>query len=532
VLGPRLGVGGMGEVYHALQLGMGEFAKPLALKLLLPHLALKEASVQRFLDEAKLASRLNHPNIVQLFDVGRVGQRYFIAMELVRGISLFRVVRSLAHQGQRLDEAMFLHVARSLCDGLSHAHALTDGKHAMGLIHGDLTPDNVLISIEGQVRLADFGIAQVRGSERKGPLVGKLGYVAPEQLGDAQVDHRADLFGLGVTLFQAYTGVTPFDLQNMDVYTDQVLNQSRPSVASYRPDASAVIARVIDRCLAADPHQRFDSAAAVKAALPTPPGNAGEELGELVKKLWGEERKVLEKAVLHTQQLKASTERIGPTPVLSDEIAAPAPKRWVVPMVLGIATVVTIVIAAGLAFSSSVSSPTKTVASAPATEPVTPENVSGVPFGQAAEVGDTETAPAGATPTEAKQAEPKAPASASDSKSFDTQAKTTRGDFRNESKHDGKTTRFKKRPVKAQTETAPPPKAMARVEPGILVIDARPWAKVVVNGVLIGETPIASYPTMAGAVTIELSNPETGRTVTRRVSVKPGESLTVREDLR
>jgi eukaryotic-like serine/threonine-protein kinase len=507
VLGPRLGVGGMGEVYHALQLGMGEFAKPLALKLLLPHLALKELSVQRFLDEAKLASRLNHPNVVQLFDVGRVGERYFIAMELVRGISLFRLVRSLAHQGQRLSEPLLLHVARGLCDGLSHAHSLTDGKHAMGLVHGDLTPDNVLVSIEGQVRLADFGIAHVRGSERKGPLVGKLGYVAPELLEHEPVDHRADLFGLGVTLFQAYTGVPPFELRDMNVYADQVLRQRRPQVVAFRSDASPAIAAVIERCLAAMPAERFESAAALKAALPTPPGNTAEELGELVKRLWGPDRQALEQAVLKTQQLKAGTERLGPALVVTRQ--QPRRSSWPVVAVAAGGSMVTAFVV-GLLWARSTqavevlpSVPTAATVEAP---------------GMVDELAPVPVKPVDPLPRAPVEPEPIQPIEVPPRAAIERKAAAALP----------KPTRRK------PSQKAPEPPAVVKVgsAPGILVIDARPWAKVVVNGVAIGETPIASYPTVAGPVIVELTNPDSGRTVTRKGNVKAGESLTIREDLR
>src|SRR5258705_12212786 len=140
----------MGEVYLAIQTGLGGFEKPMALKLLLPHLAEKPETVQRFLAEAQVAAKMNHVNVAQIFDVGTEHGRYFIAMELVRGVSLSLLIKALKMAKRQLPAELIGYVARGVCEGLHHAHSL-------GVVHRDVTPHNVMVSVDGAVKLTDFG---------------------------------------------------------------------------------------------------------------------------------------------------------------------------------------------------------------------------------------------------------------------------------------------------------------------------------------------------------------------------------------
>ena len=155
----------MGEVFFGLQKGLGDFEKPVALKLLLPDLAESPPAVEMFLAEARIAVTLRHPNIVSVLDVGLEGGRYFIAMEWVAGVSLATLIQALQERGQRFEAGELVLVARALSAALDHAHTQPDAEGSKReIIHRDVTPHNVMVSIEGEVKLTDFGIAKVRGS--------------------------------------------------------------------------------------------------------------------------------------------------------------------------------------------------------------------------------------------------------------------------------------------------------------------------------------------------------------------------------
>jgi eukaryotic-like serine/threonine-protein kinase len=517
VLGPRLGLGGMGEVYHALQLGLGEFAKPLALKLLLPHLALRDVAVRRFLEEARLASRLNHPNIVQLLDVGVVDGRYFIAMELVRGISLARLLRELSNRGQQLSLGLWLHIARSVCDGLQHAHTLTDGNKSFGLIHRDMTPENVLVSVEGQVRVSDFGIAQVMADkDTAAPLVGKIGYLAPEQLLREAVDQRADLFSLGVTLFFAATQVAPFPTKDAATAAQAIIHGQRPALFELRPDFSAEVAAVVSKCLARLPSERFDSARSLRNALPAPPPEAGEQLGDLVRQVWGDARLKLEDAVKRTQQLKAHTEQLSRSGSMENASLKPKPRRW------GLGAVLAAIGALGTGVAVTVVA----IQSATGAQRVNDKIL--LPRGDKS----TDESAAAELPAPAKVVAAPAPPPPKLEEGGEPDVPVVKLDAKPKRKAE---------PNRRPARPVVPPKVgpakevraeAAQAAPGILAIDARPWGRVTVNGVFVGDTPIASFPAAPGMVTVELSNPETNRSVTRRVRVVSGERQLIKEDLR
>ncbi len=519
VLGPRLGLGGMGEVYHALQLGLGEFAKPLALKLLLPHLALRDVAVRRFLEEARLASRLNHPNIVQLLDVGVVDGRYFIAMELVRGISLARLLRELAHRGKQLPLGLWLHIARSVCDGLQHAHTLTDGNKSFGLIHRDMTPENVLVSVEGQVRVSDFGIAQVMADrDTEAPLVGKIGYLAPEQLLRETVDQRADLFSLGVTLFFAATQVAPFPTKDAATAAQAIIHGKRPLLNDLRADFPVEVVEAVGKCLSRRPGDRFDSARSLRNALPAPPAEAGEQLGDLVRQVWGDARLKLEDAVKRTQQLKAHTEQLSRSGSMENASLKPNPRRFGVGAVFaGIGVLGTGIAVSVVAIQSATGSPSVNDKTLPAKM----------------KPGSSESAPIELTaPAPVVSAPPPLPAKLESPPVLAVPLPALKTDAKPKKKTDPSRRPF--RPV-SPPKLALPQEARAETAaaaPGILAIDARPWGRVTVNGVLVGDTPIAAFPAAPGIATVELSNPDTNRSVTRKVKVVSGERQLIKEDLR
>jgi len=204
-----LASGGMAEVWRAELYGPGGFAKEVALKLVRADLAPDPELARLFVQEARLASRLGHANVVQVFDFDVVEGRPYLAMELVRGRTLRQVTDRCRETGQRLGLARAVHVAAEVARALAHAHGLADGGHPLGIVHRDVSPQNVLLSFEGEVKLADFGIARALGAAERtapGALQGKVAYMAPEQARGEEVDGRADLFALGVVLWELLAG--------------------------------------------------------------------------------------------------------------------------------------------------------------------------------------------------------------------------------------------------------------------------------------------------------------------------------------
>jgi eukaryotic-like serine/threonine-protein kinase len=277
-LGERLGVGGMGEVYLAIQTGLGGFEKPLALKLLLPHLAERPSTVKRFLEEAQVAAKMNHVNVAQIFDVGAERGRYFIAMELVRGVSLSALVKALKLAQRQLPAEVIAYVARSICDGLHHAHAL-------GVVHRDVTPHNVLVSVDGAVKLTDFGIALVGSDASPGKVEGKAAYIAPELVLGGAFDHRSDLFSLGVSLYQLATLESPFRRDDDSRSLEAVTRDPWTPLSVVRPDLPAALVQAIEKASAKDPAARFADARAMRDALPPPHADAADHLAKLVQAL-------------------------------------------------------------------------------------------------------------------------------------------------------------------------------------------------------------------------------------------------------
>ncbi|CAN5575121.1 hypothetical protein BH11MYX1_BH11MYX1_22740 [soil metagenome] len=205
----RLSRGGMGEIFLAKH-GLAGFEKLCVIKKVLPHLAADEQFISRFVDEAQVAIKLQHVNVAQVFEVGRVGDEYFLALEFVEGRDLRRTLAVLGQRRLRLPVDLALFIGRELANGLAYAHRRTsnDGS-SLNLVHCDISPPNVLVSFEGETKVIDFGIAKsaIRGTATDPKMgFGKFGYMAPEQLiRGGIVDHRTDIYAAGVVLFELLT---------------------------------------------------------------------------------------------------------------------------------------------------------------------------------------------------------------------------------------------------------------------------------------------------------------------------------------
>src|SRR4029077_2898609 len=234
----RIAVGGMAEVYEGRAVGAEGFEKHVAIKRILPDLAEDERFVKMLLTEARIHSALSHRNIVQIHDLGisEDGQ-YFIVLEFVDGYDLRMITEQLAAMGEIIPEVLSLHIASELAQGLHFAHELKgqDGQ-PLGLIHRDVTPSNVLISLAGEVKLSDFGLAKRRHDRSVvGSLKGSLAYMSPEQANQAQLDRRPDICSLGAILFELLTGRRLREITDEVAGWSQVASGVVPSARQVRP---------------------------------------------------------------------------------------------------------------------------------------------------------------------------------------------------------------------------------------------------------------------------------------------------------
>ena len=259
----RLGHGGMGEVFLARRHTFGGVSKLFALKRLLPQLESNGAFAELLLAEARLVSMVSHPNVCQVFDVGVLDGRYYMLMEHLHGFSVARLFASL-RSGKPADVRFIAGLIVQVCEALHYCHELRDENgESLELIHRDVSPANLFITVHGVVKLLDFGVAKTKGPgerTRVGVVKGKPAYVAPEVLSTRSPDRRADVFSLGVVLWELLTGQRLF-LRADPMATFKAVRTHQPeNVAALRADVSSGLAAVIERALSRDPESRFATA--------------------------------------------------------------------------------------------------------------------------------------------------------------------------------------------------------------------------------------------------------------------------------
>jgi serine/threonine protein kinase len=266
----RLAVGGMAELFLALRSSHEGFKRLVVVKRIRPERASNEQLVTMFLDEARLGASVHHPSLVQVLDLDQAEGVYYMVLEYVRGPSLKRLIESSGQLGLPMELA--LSVAIALCEGLHHLHTRRDALgRPMTTVHRDLNPDNVVVSYEGAVKLIDLGIAKSDEAVYEtatGVIKGTYGYMAPEQLlSRKDVDHRADLFALGVLLYETTLGVHPFGLDTVDQLIEMVRSgQFAPPESLYEGYPEA-LSRLVCRCLEVEPNDRPPDARLVQLEL-------------------------------------------------------------------------------------------------------------------------------------------------------------------------------------------------------------------------------------------------------------------------
>ncbi len=260
----RIAAGGMAEVFKAKRSGVEGFEKVVAVKRILPHLSDNKEFVDMFIDEAKVVAGLTHPNIVQIFDLGRLDETYFIAMEFVHGKDLRSIQRRAKDKGLRLPLDLSAYVVSRVCSALDHAHKRKDDQgRPMRVVHRDISPQNILISFEGDVKLTDFGIAKATtkaASTDRGALRGKLLYMSPEQASGQPMDRRSDVFSLGIVLYEMMTERKPFMATSEKGILDMVRECRIDPPGKWNDRIPERLERIAMKALDKNPDDRYQEA--------------------------------------------------------------------------------------------------------------------------------------------------------------------------------------------------------------------------------------------------------------------------------
>jgi serine/threonine protein kinase len=479
-----LATGGMGEVFLARQEGPAGFSKPAVVKRILAHLAREPGFVQMFLDEARLAAMLSHPNIVQIFELGEVDGTWFIAMEYLHGRSLKAIRKQAQNQGRPVDPVQAARMMSNALAGLQYAHhALGQAGEPLNIVHRDMSPDNVMVGFNGVVKVLDFGIAKASSAittTRTGTVKGKYAYMAPEQVLSEPVDPRTDVYGVGVVLYELLAGTRPFVANVEAALINLILNAQVPPLSEKAPHVPPALSAIVMKALERNRADRWASAQEFSDALEgfiasCGQPNSGAATAAYLKSLFGEEAN--ENPTFFNTPSELHPIVLPAVEVLLETRAVPPPgppvdarKRRAV---LG-AVIAVPLLAVGIAIALP-SKPAR-VETPPMVEPVGLE--------------------ARAAPLLPKPPEPPSPV------------------------------------VEAAPTTLPPPPPLPRLSSsGKVDLRINPWGEVFEAGKSLGVTPMAPLELPAGVHSLMVTNSELN--VTRQLSVKVprGGTVTLRIDL-
>jgi serine/threonine-protein kinase len=453
----------MAEVYRASMVGPSGFVKAVCVKRVRPEVASDPEFVEMFESEARIAATLQSPHVVQVFDFDRIEGQLLLVMEHVDGLDLRQILKAQPVSAPGLPQGFAVHVLAGLLSALKHAHERTANGVARPVVHRDVSPHNILVSADGLVKLADFGIAKaagLSGATRTGVVKGKLAYLSPEQAGGGEVGPRSDLYGAGLVLYEALTGRRLFEGGSDQEIVARILAAGTPSVERVAPGLDPVLRGL----LAPSPDDRFESAACALEALARSEvaGCGDAEAGRIVREA--------------RERMAASREpSLEPTRTSASPASAPRARRRLAPWVVAAAVVVLLAaMALALVFAKS--------------EPVRPADPTPLPVA----AGQARKGPISASPV-IRLPEPPAPSG----------------------------------PDAGPRAVAPAPR-----EQGFLQVNVRPWARVKVDGVERGTTPITGLRLTAGIHKVQLFNDALSYSQSVQIEVRPGRTSVLNRQIR
>lgn len=296
ILLDKLATGGMAEIFVAMARGLGGFEKILVIKRILPHHSSNKEFLSMFFDEARILVQLNNSNIVQVYDFGEVNGHYYLALEYVEGKNLREILARVQELGEKIPLEHSLFLTSEIAKGLDYAHRKKDEKtHSpLSIVHRDVSPQNILVSYEGEAKLIDFGIAQavhVKEDTESGVLKGKFGYMSPEQARGDRVDYHSDIFSCGIVLYELLTCQRLFSGETDLEILEKIKKCHVPMPSLYNSDIPEEVENIVFCALHSDREKRFDKALDLQKALvhylsKINPGYTSYDLGSYVKKIF------------------------------------------------------------------------------------------------------------------------------------------------------------------------------------------------------------------------------------------------------
>ncbi len=315
----KIATGGMAEIFIAMTRGLGGFEKILVIKRILPHHTANKEFLSMFIDEARLTVQLNHSNIVQIYDFGEVQGHYYLAMEYVEGKNLREILARIEDLGEKMPLPHVLFLVSEIAKGLDYAHRKKDDKThgTLRIVHRDISPQNILVSFEGEPKLIDFGIALADHKEEKresGILKGKFGYMSPEQATNQKMDHLSDIFSCGIVLYELLTCQRLFSGENDLEILSKIKKCHIPSPSLFNPDVPEEVEKIIFQALKKDPKERFQKASDLQKELvnilyKTYPTYTSHELSFFLKRIFAHE--VLEHKKKMKEIISMISEMVG-----------------------------------------------------------------------------------------------------------------------------------------------------------------------------------------------------------------------------
>ncbi len=313
----QIGQGGMAEVFLAKQVGVEGFEKFTVIKRIRPQFSQDANFVEMFLNEAKLAARLNHSNIVQIYELGAIENSYFISMEYIAGRDMSAVIPKAKASGIEFPFEYALRVASNVCEGLYYAHNLTDANwQPLHIVHRDISPENIRIGWNGMVKILDFGIAKAAtqlNETRAGEIKGKLGYMSPEQVLGKPLDNRSDIFSLGVVLYEWITGIRLFAGDNELAIMKSIVDGHIYPPSYFKDDLPEAVENIVMKALEKDREKRYQSAFEMQLDIENflashvfTPSNI--HLSNFINQLFKEEIEAEKERLSHYNQLQADGE--------------------------------------------------------------------------------------------------------------------------------------------------------------------------------------------------------------------------------
>jgi serine/threonine protein kinase len=540
----KIAVGGMAEIWLARQSGPKGFEKVVVIKKILDSFCQDEGFVEMFLDEARTAAQLNHPNVVQIYDLGEHNQAYFIAMEYLAGETLARVARNAVKEGTPLPYTFAARLIADAAAGLGYAHSKKSlGGQPLNIVHRDVSPQNLILTYDGQLKVLDFGVARAANRAtltEEGKFKGKVPYMSPEQARAMPIDRRADIFALGIILYELIGRCRLFQHEDFIVGLKAVASEEKiPSPVTRNPEVPEGLAAVALKALERDPENRYQTGEQLRAGLedwlrtqPSSPGSP--ELSAYMHQLFSER---IEKTARLIESARAgivgtvdsTVGKLGSTPLSDSSMPGgltplvtmrPRRPRWI----FGVAGLAgALLVTGGFALR-----PAPVVTAEPAPVAIVPASLSidTDPPGAAVTVDGLEYGPAPVSVDAIKLGKHTIRATAED---FEPGERTL------DVQRNGERTNLllTLKPIAARmVETDAGMKAVPRVvAKGKLTLSTTPWSQVFEGNKKLGETPLVELSLPVGKHTLRLKNDERGLAKTISVEIKAGKTTLLREKL-